>query len=371
MKNKINKYDFIIVGGGLIGSLTALALLQKGKTVAVFEKNNLKINDNRTLAVNANSREFLTNLGLWQKLSFKSEPIKKIIINDFINTEDLFFENKHEIMGSVIYNKDLLKIAQKELIKKKLLFKNIKLNLSILKENKILIIDKKKFIFKKIILCLGKNFTETDKLKKYNFESHHRSFVGFFNHTKNHQNHAYESFTNLGPLAVLPAPKKNKKYSTFIFSSKTALNQKQLYQLLNKYFKNTHGNISLQNEINNFPIKPHLTKSIQNNYLLVGDTLRSIHPVAGQGWNLGINDIQELIRTTQNISLNDQNFNDIYFSRRLPENIGFLLFTNLINKFYENNNLFYRLFIKFGFQSFLKFGFLRDIFIKKAMGRLN
>ena len=78
MKNKINKYDFIIVGGGLIGSLAALALLQKGKTVAVFEKNNLKINDNRTLAVNANSREFLTNLGLWQKISLNLNQLKKL-----------------------------------------------------------------------------------------------------------------------------------------------------------------------------------------------------------------------------------------------------------------------------------------------------
>lgn len=371
MKNKINNYDFVVVGGGLIGSLTALALLQKGHTVAVFEKNNLRINDSRTLAVNANSREFLTNLGLWKKLSLKSEPIKKIIINDFINTENLFFENKGETMGSVIYNRDLLKIAQNELIKKKLLFINIKLNLSHLKENKILIINNKKFIFKKIILSLGKNFTETDILKKYNFNSNHRSFVGFFYHTKAHKNFAYESFTNLGPLAVLPAPNKNKKYSTFIFSSKKLLNQKQLYHLLNKHFKYTHGIISLQNEIKNFPIKPHLTKSIQNNYLLVGDTLRSIHPVAGQGWNLGISDIQDLLHTIQNIPLDDKTFNNFYFSRRIPENIGFLFFTNLINKLYDNKNLFSKLAIKFGFQSFLNFGFLRDVFIKKAMGRLN
>ena len=243
------------------------------------------------------------------------------------------------------------------------------MNLSLLKENKILIIDNKKFIFKKIILSLGKNFTETDKLKKYKFKSNHRSFVGFFNHTKDHKNYAYEFFTNLGPLAVLPAPKKNKKYSTFIFSSKTTLNQKQLHQLLKKYFKMTHGDISIQNEINNFPIKPHLTKSIQNKYLLVGDTLRSIHPVAGQGWNLGVNDIEELIYTIQNISLNDKNFNDFYFSRRSPENIGFLLFTNLINKFYDNNNLFYRLVIKLGFQSFFKVWFFKRCIYKKGNGK--
>ena len=65
MKNKIYKYDFLVVGGGTIGSLAALALLKK-YTVLVIEKNNLDIKDDRTLAVNANSREFLKNLGLWQ-----------------------------------------------------------------------------------------------------------------------------------------------------------------------------------------------------------------------------------------------------------------------------------------------------------------
>ena len=53
MKNKIFKYDFLIVGAGLVGSLAAMALHQKN-TVLVIEKNKLFSNDQRTLAVNAN-----------------------------------------------------------------------------------------------------------------------------------------------------------------------------------------------------------------------------------------------------------------------------------------------------------------------------
>jgi len=61
MKKKINKYDFLIIGGGLIGSIAALALQQKNFKVVVLEKNK-KILDNRTLAVNSNSKNFLA---LW------------------------------------------------------------------------------------------------------------------------------------------------------------------------------------------------------------------------------------------------------------------------------------------------------------------
>ena len=64
MKKKINKYDFLIIGGGLIGSIAALALQQKNFKVVVLEKNK-KVLDNRTLAVNSNSKNFLSSLGLW------------------------------------------------------------------------------------------------------------------------------------------------------------------------------------------------------------------------------------------------------------------------------------------------------------------
>ena len=80
MKNKIFKYDFLIVGGGLIGSLAAIALLQKKFKVLVIEKNISLPNDQRTLAVNANSRNFLKKIGLWEKLKFEQEPINKILI---------------------------------------------------------------------------------------------------------------------------------------------------------------------------------------------------------------------------------------------------------------------------------------------------
>ena len=119
MKNKIFKYDFLIVGSGLIGSLTAIALLQKKYKVLVIEKNISLPDDRRTLAVNANSRNFLKNLGLWEKLKFDQEPIKKILIKDFINENDLIFENSCESMGSVIFNNSLLKMARDILIQKK------------------------------------------------------------------------------------------------------------------------------------------------------------------------------------------------------------------------------------------------------------
>ena len=128
MKNKIFKYDFLIVGGGLIGSLAAIALLKKRFKVLVIEKNKPFPKDQRTLAVNANSRNFLKNLGIWEKLKIEHEPINKILIKDYINKEDLVFNDFQESMGSVIFNSSLLKIARDILVQKKIILFGVEYN---------------------------------------------------------------------------------------------------------------------------------------------------------------------------------------------------------------------------------------------------
>lgn len=370
MKNKINNCDFLIVGAGLIGSLTAITLIKKKFKVVVIDKNCFKYNDNRTLAVNANSRDFLKSINVWSKISKKFEDINKIVIGDYINSELLDFTDK-EAMGSVIFNNDLLKIAHNELKKGKCIYDRINLDLSKLEINETVKIKNKLFIFKKIILSVGKNFNGVDNVVKYNYDNDHKSYVGFFNHTFNHNNIAYEYFTKKGPLAVLPAPEKNKKFSTFIFSTKKNMNLNQLDILLKEFFSKTHGKIKLNKNIYNFNINPHLSNNLNKDFILLGDSLRSIHPVAGQGWNLGIKDIQDLSSILSLYQIDDVNLSQIFHSKRLPENLSYLTFTSIINSLYSNNRKIYPFIIKFGFKSLTKFSFLRSLFIKQAMGRLK
>ena len=129
MKNKISNYDFLIVGAGMVGSLAAIALFKNNYKVLIVEKNKSINDDKRTLAVNANSRDFLKEIGLWHKLANEEEPIEKILIKDSINKEDLIFQNPDESMGSVIYNESLLKAARKYLDYNKLLITGIDLDL--------------------------------------------------------------------------------------------------------------------------------------------------------------------------------------------------------------------------------------------------
>ncbi len=371
MKNKILKYDFLIVGGGLIGCLTAIALYQKKYKVLVIEKNTIPPKDLRTLAVNANSRTFLDKLGLWNKLKNEEEPINKIIIRDPINTNNLTFQNSEESMGSVIFNNSLLKICRAFLIKRNILYTGLDFDLLNFKPNSKAIIKNQSYVFKKIILSLGKNYENIQNLNKTYFKSRHHAYVGFLKHSKHHQQIAYETFTSNGPIAILPAPNHKKKISTFIYSTNITMNLNSLSNLIKRNFELSHGQINLNKSFSIFSINPHLSQSINKNLLLIGDTFHSIHPVAGQGWNLGIKDIQELIKCLDKFGIDNDNFDQFYSSKRTIENFGYLAFTSLINRLYEKNSLLSKTIIKSSFYTLNNLPILKRAFIGQAMGKIN
>ncbi len=371
MKNKIHNYDFLIIGAGLLGSLTALHLINKKYKVLVIDKNHKFIKDDRTLAVNANSKDFLVKLGLWGKLQSKPESISKIIINDDYFNPPLTFKNTKEDLGNVVINQELLVEARKQLKQKKLLITGVNFQISDISPNTKMIIKNKNYSFKKIILALGKKYQDETIIKKYLFSKDHISYVGFFKHSKNHFQTAYEKFTFDGPLAVLPAPDKLKKKSTFIYSSKKKISKIELFKLITKNFNQTHGSIKFEKNISHFEILSHLSKDKFNNYILIGDMLRSIHPVAGQGWNLGIKDIQCLSNILDTYSIQDPDLINKYYSQRNIENLSYLTFTSSLNLLYENKNIFNKFIIKSAFKILGNIDFLKNTFIKQAMGRSN
>ncbi len=370
MKNKISKYDFLIVGGGLIGALTAFALCKKNFNVLVIDKKNYSLKDKRTLAVNANSKEFLEHLDLWNELNSRPQPINKIIIKDYINSSPLFFVNKNEPMGNVILNREIHELIVKKLRKLKILKTNINLKFKDLKPNKSIKIDSTNYIFKKIIISVGKSINLSPGQKSLVFNKGHNSYVGFFKHENDHKNVAYEIFKEEGPLAVLPFPHPNRKKSTFIYSTNKKTSYSDIHSLIKKNFQSTHGNLIFDKLIDKFPVTPHI-KKYDKDFIFIGDTLRSIHPVAGQGWNLGVKDIQTLCKLTEKYPLENSIFNSVYYSRRILESTIYFGFTNTLNFIYENKNTINRNIVKFGYESLRNFGFFRNIFIKQAMGRIN
>lgn len=365
-KIQLNNYDVLVVGAGLIGSLTGLALLKKGFKVLVIEKNSPQINDNRTVAINANSKDFLKSLRIWDKLKITPEPINKIEISSTTVQKNIYFEDQFEPLGYVAYNREILSLVREELINNSSLLFNVFVAEKNLKMNKNIIINRKLLLFKHIIFSTGKNNNYEDQ---YSFSSNHHAYVGFFHHSNDHKNVAYENFTDKGPLAILPAPAKNKLYSTFIYSTSENMQLKSISSLIQKNFLKSHGKIKLNKEFFKFKISPKIIKENNQNNIFIGDALRSIHPVAGQGWNLGIKDIQALLDVIDNYYDDSENLIKQYYSRRIIESFTYLTFTTLLNNLFENQNFLKKIFIKASFKLFDLDGIFKKNFIKQAMGR--
>ena len=144
---------------------------------------------------------------------------------------------------------------------------------------------------------------------------------------------AYEIFTPNGPLAILPAPNKSKKVSTLYIQSNKENSYQNIKALIKKYFHSSHGELIFDKASYQFEILPHLSKPKSYDFFLIGDALRSIHPVMSQGWNLGIKDIQQLIILLTSYGLENPNLLKKYYDQRSIESFSYLAFTNLLNSF--------------------------------------
>ena len=341
--------------------------------ILVLEKEGLSegaFSDQRTLAVNANSRNFLKSIDLWDKLNKKHVDIGQISIKTYLNKDELIFKEQ-DAMGSVIFNKELLSIAHKILIKEKSIMGNTFMHLDQLQSDKNFKIKNKDYVFKKIIIMGGKQFiNQVDTNHFIKGDNSHKAYVGFFNHQKNHQNIAYENFTKNGPLAILPAPHKTNKYSTFIYSTQDTVSSNSMKKLIDKNFSKSHGKINLAKNIFSYPITPYLfnPKNKYHDLIFMGDSFISIHSVAGQGWNLGIKDIQSFLNLLETKSLNSENFNSIYYSRRKFESYLYFSFTEIINKTFQLNTPLSNFFGSVSLKTLKRLSFLRSLFIRQAIG---
>jgi 2-octaprenyl-6-methoxyphenol hydroxylase len=386
--------DVIIIGAGLVGLVVAHNLSTLNQRVTVIDKapylnSKVSFNDTRTVAVSEGSKQFLESLSLWKFLDKYAEPIKKINVYDRTPQNNILFSNSinNKKLGYVIENKKFSEILKNKLS----YFDNTKIlyNTSIKKiePNKKfskLITQKNEINTKLVIAADGKN-SDTRKMvgnkifKKNYLES---ALVLNFFHEKKLNNTAYEVFYNTGPLAILPM-KSFKKYSqsTIIWSNKNEFliklinsNKDFLLNYIEEQVGEITGRVIKINSVQKFPLSAHINDSFMNKRLIyIGDSAHSIHPIAGQGWNLGINDIKNLNQVFQKSKKKKIEIGDYSFCKHyndLNYNKAFQLFqiTDKLNTHFKKNGVLYRLLSGAGFKVINNNSFLKNEITKYAMG---
>ena len=383
--------DVLIVGSGLVGLLAAHCLsILKYKVTLVDKKNftNSKnsFKDTRTVAVSEGSKRFLESLSLWGFLESYAEPIKNINVYDRSSRNKILFNNqiKNKNLGYVIENKIFSKILINQLKK----FKNTKshygFNLIDIEQNdtnSIAFSNNTKINAKIIIAADGKN-SQIKKIvgnKTFKKNYNEAALVLNFVHEKKLNNTAYEIFYKTGPLAILPMKSPERGVQSTIIWSNDNMFLKKLTSFENFFIKSFMeervgkivGNITKINSHQIFPLSAHINDSFINKRLVyVGDAAHSIHPIAGQGWNLGVNDVKNLYELSKNrkTDIGSDLFCQMYNNKSYHKAFQLFQITDKLNSHFLNTSNMYRFFSSIGFGFIEKNPLLKNIITKYAMG---
>jgi len=272
-----------ILGEGLTSLTLAKALINQGIYVDIFSNQKFKQKQkSRTLGISkSNIKFFNENILNIEKLLWNIEKIE--IYSESLNNEKVLnFKNNNQRLFSMVRNDKLndyllLKIKKSKLIK----FKKTKDDYDSLKDNYKIIfnLDSNNQIAKKYFY---KKFT-----KNYSSYAH----IAIIKHKKDSQNHsACQIFTKRGPLAFLPL---SSEETSVVFSAR-GNKAVELESVIRKY--NFKYKILKINDIKSFELKSRDLRSYHHkNILAFGDLLHRLHPLAGQGFNMTIRDISELM----------------------------------------------------------------------------
>ena len=305
-----------IVGGGLIGAATAYALSKLGNNVVILEQkakfDPKRILDKRTTAISEGTKRFLDEINIWKDISNHAEPIKKIQIVDRNQSNKIYFDNQRRKsnLGYIVKNEFILDSLYKKLEKQKnvKIFNNIFLKDIFYEGDRIITKQNNFFINTNLLIASDGKYSSVRKFFKtpiFNKNYKKKAIVINFYHSKDHQNTAYEFFFKNGPLAILPMQNNKDNYQSSIVWTNTnefidsflSLDNNKIISILNKKINGSVGDIKKIITKQIFPLKAHLnSKFVEKRTIYLGDSAHSFHPIAGQGWNLGIQDVESLYK---------------------------------------------------------------------------
>lgn len=341
------QFDVIISGGGLSGVLTALSLLplknSKGKhlSIAIIEANNVvkqpeTVFDERVLALSHASINYLKELNVWSKLALHAQPIKNIHISDrgyYGKARINAAEHKVNAVGYVVEMSKIGNALNQTLANNTDPHDlNNHSNITWFTPNRINHIEWCRDMVN-VTLESSVTITATLLVGCDGAQSVCRTFANIPTNEISyeqsaiitnvatslpHKGIAYERFTEQGPIAMLPLVQLTNESSrcslVWTVSPEQAeaivkLTDVEFQQTLEKAFGYWLGDIKHTGKRYVYPLSLVQAKEqVHHRMVLVGNASHTIHPIAGQGFNLGLRDVQTL---SQNIAKSLNNNEDI------------------------------------------------------------
>ena len=377
----------VISGGGIIGNYISSRLSLNSIQSIVVEKEirNIDYKQNiRTLTLNSFSKKLLDELNI----EIKCAEIKKMKVFDGEGSGKINFSSdqiQEDALSHVVFFNDLQKKLQ-EIENERTVYETY---IKDIKENdsdnfcEVLLSNNKTLNATVVAGCDGRN-SNVAKIAKLNEikKNYNQTAITFTANTKLEDNHtAIQIFSDKGIFAIMPSPSdKNGPTHTIVWSvNNDLLDKYEVNQFLKDYLgyfeKKLETKITIHSEVLSFKLSSHSFKSyVAGRKVLIGDAAHSIHPLAGQGINLGFADAdafcEEIITEYERtVNVNHKKVLKRYEVRRKTFNELMLRSMQMFVDIFKSENLYMRFLRNIGLSSVNETSFLKRFFINHASGK--
>lgn len=399
------KADILIVGGGMVGLTAAVACAQAGFQVIALDRAPLAGQldaafDGRVSAIAAGSRRALEGIGLWNHVLAHgnvAEPIRDIRVSDddsfaFVHYDSRTLAKKDEApepFGHIVENRVIRAALAARLAELPNLTLLAPVELAgIVNEpaRAVATLSDGRIVHATLVVAAeGKDSAlRTQRGIAVTRWSYPQSaIVCTVAHEESHGGIAHERFLPAGPFAILPMTDdvEGRHRSSLVWTERE--NLASTYLSLNKadfdaeIARRVGGFLGRVESVGprwSYPLSLlHAERYSDERLVLIGDAAHTIHPIAGQGLNLGLRDVAalaEVLVDAQRLGL-DIGFGEVlanYERWRRFDNVLLAGITDGLNKLFSNSHGPLALARRLGFRAVNRAGPLKGFFMKHAMG---
>lgn len=311
------EFDIIIVGAGIVGLTLACCLRGQGLRIAIINKSAYRIEKNatsnlRVLALTLASQQFLEQHHVWQRLDPKEyAPFVGMQVWESHQTANLFFDSADTgvvCLGYIVKNSDLEQALheQAETDKELTWFApNTLIKLQIEKDQTLLTLNSGMELSANLVVGADGVQSRVRELADMPIKSTdyaQSALIATVQTEISHKQIASQIFLPSGPLAFLPL--KSAHHCSIVWSNSpeevkrlASMEDESFCKELTNAFEQRLGKVVSTSPRFSYPLKIQEAEHyIKSGIALIGDAAHTLHPLAGQGANLGIADAQCLAK---------------------------------------------------------------------------
>ncbi len=392
--------DLIIVGAGMVGSTLALALEGSGLDILVLDASPLEAADfdpqggfePRVSALSAASQRIFERLGAWPGMSARRvSPYTDMHVWDGSGTGQIHFsaETVHaEVLGHIVENRvvqDALLETMQRRGGQRLLGAARLERLERMPQGWQLTLDDGRQLNAPLLVAADGANSAVRRLagcETREWDYLHQAIVTSVRCSEPHQRTAWQRFTDDGPLAFLPLERDGDQHWCSIVWSVTELEARCLMALddaafraaLGRAFEQRMGEVEEVDPRLCIPLRQrHAKRYVQPGLALIGDAAHTIHPLAGQGVNLGLLDAAVLAEVIEAAMARGERPEDVrvlsrFERRRMPHNLAMMAAMEGFERLFQADPLPLRWLRNTGLKAVQALPEAKALFVRQALG---